>query len=79
MNPATRILIVDDSGSVRTVLRKFLADLGCRKIRLMSNSERRIVGIEGFGIQIVGRIPIPNASERKPRLRPIRRIRLPIT
>ncbi len=32
MNPATRILIVDDSGSVRTVLRKFLADLGCRRV-----------------------------------------------
>ena len=31
MSPATRILIVDDVGSVRAVIRKFLADLGyCR-------------------------------------------------
>jgi 3,4-dihydroxy 2-butanone 4-phosphate synthase / GTP cyclohydrolase II len=36
-----------------------LADLGCRKIRLLSNSDRRVVGIEGFGIEIVGRVPIP--------------------
>ncbi len=32
MNPATRILIVDDAGSVRAVLRKFLADLGCYRV-----------------------------------------------
>ncbi|HRC54552.1 MAG TPA: 3,4-dihydroxy-2-butanone-4-phosphate synthase [Kofleriaceae bacterium] len=36
-----------------------LADLGCRKIRLLSNSDRRVVGIEGFGIEIVGRVAIP--------------------
>lgn len=36
-----------------------LADLGCQKIRLLSNSDRRVVGIEGFGIEIVGRVPIP--------------------
>jgi 3,4-dihydroxy 2-butanone 4-phosphate synthase/GTP cyclohydrolase II len=35
-----------------------LADLGCRKIRLMSDSDRRIVGIEGFGIEVVERVPI---------------------
>ena len=33
-----------------------LAELGCRKIRLLSNSRRRIVGIEGFGIEIVERV-----------------------
>jgi 3,4-dihydroxy 2-butanone 4-phosphate synthase/GTP cyclohydrolase II len=36
-----------------------LADLGCKRIRLMSNSDRRIVGIEGFGIEVLGRVPIP--------------------
>jgi 3,4-dihydroxy 2-butanone 4-phosphate synthase/GTP cyclohydrolase II len=35
-----------------------LADLGCRQIKLMSNSDRRIVGIEGFGIEVVDRVPI---------------------
>ena len=35
-----------------------LSDLGCRKIRLMSNSERKIVGIEGFGIEVLERVGI---------------------
>lgn len=36
-----------------------LADLGLSQIRLMSNHDRRIVGIEGFGITVVERVPIP--------------------
>ncbi len=47
-----------------------LADLGCRDIVLMSNSDRRIVGIEGFGIHVVNRIPIP-VKPGPVRLRPI--------
>ncbi|HVK77455.1 MAG TPA: 3,4-dihydroxy-2-butanone-4-phosphate synthase [Kofleriaceae bacterium] len=35
-----------------------LADLGLGRIRLMSNNERRIVGIEGFGIEVVERVPV---------------------
>ena len=36
-----------------------LADLGCQKIRLMMWSDRKIAGLEGFGIEVVERIPIP--------------------
>ena len=36
-----------------------LADLGCKKIRLMIYSDRKIAGLEGFGIEIVERVPIP--------------------
>ena len=36
-----------------------LADVGCRRIRLMSDSDRKIVGIRGFGIEVVERVPIP--------------------
>jgi 3,4-dihydroxy 2-butanone 4-phosphate synthase/GTP cyclohydrolase II len=36
-----------------------LADLGLRRIRLLTHVDRRIVGIEGFGIEIVERVPIP--------------------
>ncbi len=39
-----------------------LADLGCKKIRLMSNADRRIVGIEGFGIEVVERVPLPPSA-----------------
>lgn len=36
-----------------------LADIGCRKIRLMMWSDRKIPGLEGFGIEIVERVPVP--------------------
>jgi 3,4-dihydroxy 2-butanone 4-phosphate synthase/GTP cyclohydrolase II len=36
-----------------------LADVGCRRIRLMSNTDRRIPGIEGFGIEVTERVGIP--------------------
>jgi len=43
---------------------QILADLGCRKIRLMSNSDRKIVGIQGFGIEVIDRVGIPDADGR---------------
>jgi 3,4-dihydroxy 2-butanone 4-phosphate synthase/GTP cyclohydrolase II len=36
-----------------------LADVGCNKIRLMMWSDRKIPGLEGFGIDVVERVPIP--------------------
>ena len=37
---------------------QILVDLGVRKIRLMTNNPRKIIGLEGYGIQVVYRIPI---------------------
>jgi 3,4-dihydroxy 2-butanone 4-phosphate synthase / GTP cyclohydrolase II len=37
---------------------QILADLGCRKIRLLSNTERKVAGLGGFGIEIVDRVSI---------------------
>jgi 3,4-dihydroxy 2-butanone 4-phosphate synthase/GTP cyclohydrolase II len=37
---------------------QILSDLGLKKIRLMTNNPRKIVGLEGYGIEIVERIPI---------------------
>jgi 3,4-dihydroxy 2-butanone 4-phosphate synthase/GTP cyclohydrolase II len=48
-----------------------LSDLGCRKISLMSNSDRKIVGIEGFGLEVVQRVPVPVYDQPGPRLLPI--------
>jgi len=71
----------DRAGGQSEALRDFglgaqvLADLGCRKIRLMSNSDRKIVGIEGFGIEVVERVPLARptgAAEVKP-IRPVTR------
>jgi 3,4-dihydroxy 2-butanone 4-phosphate synthase/GTP cyclohydrolase II len=41
-----------------------LADLGLKRIRLMIQSDRKIAGIEGFGIEVVDRTPIPRAAFR---------------
>ncbi len=37
---------------------QILADLGLQKIRLMTNNPRKIAGLEGHGLQVVGRVPI---------------------
>ncbi len=42
-----------------------LADLGLGKVRLLSNSDRKIVGLEGFGIEVVARVPIPTRVSRR--------------
>ena len=44
-----------------------LADVGCRKIRLLSNTDRKIVGIEGFGIEVVERVAFDDASASEAR------------
>ena len=37
---------------------QILVDLGARKLRLMTNNPRKIIGLEGYGLQIVERVPI---------------------
>ncbi len=38
---------------------QILSDLGLSTIRLLTNHPRRVVGLEGFGIQIAGHVPLP--------------------
>jgi len=43
---------------------QILADLGVNKIRLLTNNPKKIIGLEGYGLEIVDRIPLeikPNA------------------
>jgi 3,4-dihydroxy 2-butanone 4-phosphate synthase/GTP cyclohydrolase II len=37
---------------------QILADIGVRKMRLMTNNPKKIVGLEGYGLTITGRVPI---------------------
>jgi len=37
---------------------QILRDLGVRKIRLLTNNPKKIVGLEGYGLVVVARIPI---------------------
>jgi 3,4-dihydroxy 2-butanone 4-phosphate synthase/GTP cyclohydrolase II len=38
---------------------QILSDLGIRKILLLSNHPTHVPALQGFGIEIVGRVPIP--------------------
>jgi 3,4-dihydroxy 2-butanone 4-phosphate synthase / GTP cyclohydrolase II len=47
---------------------QILADLGIRRIRLMTNNPRKMVGLQGFGLDLVERVPIqvlPNRSNHR--------------
>ncbi len=47
---------------------QILVDLGLRKIRLLTNNPRKLVGLEGYGLEIVGQVPIrvrPNPHNRR--------------
>ncbi len=44
---------------------QILKDLGIKKLKLMTNNPRKIVGLDGYGIEVVERVPIivePNPS-----------------
>ncbi len=38
---------------------QMLVDLGVREMRLMTNNPKKIAGLEGYGLRIVGRVPLP--------------------
>jgi len=47
---------------------QILSDLGLKRIRLITNNPRKIIGLEGHGLEVVDRIPLvisPNAFNEK--------------
>ncbi|MBN2536956.1 bifunctional 3,4-dihydroxy-2-butanone-4-phosphate synthase/GTP cyclohydrolase II [candidate division WOR-3 bacterium] len=44
---------------------QILADLGLSSIRLLTNNPRKVVGLRGYGLEIVGRVPIVCRPNRK--------------
>jgi 3,4-dihydroxy 2-butanone 4-phosphate synthase/GTP cyclohydrolase II len=44
---------------------EILVDLGIKKLRLLTNNPKKISGIEGFGLELVERIPIQTISNAK--------------
>ena len=46
---------------------QILVDLGVRKMRLLTNNPKKIVGLEGYGLSVVEQVPIeiePNEYNR---------------
>jgi len=46
---------------------QILRDLGVRKMRLLTNNPKKIVGLEGYGLQVVERLPIETPPTRRNR------------
>lgn len=47
---------------------QILADLGIRNIRLLTNNPKKVIGLEGYGLQVVETVPIickPNPNNRR--------------
>jgi 3,4-dihydroxy 2-butanone 4-phosphate synthase/GTP cyclohydrolase II len=47
---------------------QILVDLGLKKIRLLTNNPKKIVGLEGYGLEVVEQVPIrvkPNPHNAK--------------
>ena len=43
---------------------QILQDLGARELRLLTNNPLKIYGLEGFGVEIVERVPIEMAPQK---------------
>ena len=47
---------------------QILSDLGIKEIRLLTNNPHKIIGLEGYGLKIVERVPLeikPSAINKK--------------
>ena len=44
---------------------QILVDLGVKKMRIITNNPRKIKGLEGFGLEIVGRVPIESTPHSR--------------
>lgn len=59
MGPQTPVTHQHENG----IGAQILSDLGLRKIRLLTNNPRKVVGLEGYGIEIVDQVPVDGPVE----------------
>jgi len=43
---------------------QILRDLGVRKMRLLTNNPKKIVGLQGYGLEVVERVPLEMPASR---------------
>jgi 3,4-dihydroxy 2-butanone 4-phosphate synthase/GTP cyclohydrolase II len=43
---------------------QILMDLGVRRIRLLTNNPKKVVGLDGYGLEIVQQVPIRVAANK---------------
>jgi 3,4-dihydroxy 2-butanone 4-phosphate synthase/GTP cyclohydrolase II len=43
---------------------QILVDLGLKKLRLLTNNPKKIVGLEGYGLEVVEQVPIRVKANR---------------
>ena len=43
---------------------QILVDLGVRRIRLLTNNPRKIIGLHGYGLEVVDRVPLETGTRR---------------
>ncbi|HEY6004133.1 MAG TPA: GTP cyclohydrolase II, partial [Anaeromyxobacter sp.] len=46
---------------------QILRDLGVRKMRLLTNNPKKIIGLEGYGLEVAERVPIEMVPGRRNR------------
>ncbi len=44
---------------------QILRDLGVRKMQLLTNNPKKIIGLEGYGLEVVSRLPIEIAASQE--------------
>ncbi|HBG92409.1 MAG: bifunctional 3,4-dihydroxy-2-butanone 4-phosphate synthase/GTP cyclohydrolase II [Nitrospirae bacterium RIFOXYB2_FULL_43_5] len=44
---------------------QMLVDIGVRKMRLMTNNPKKIIGLEGYGLKVVERVPVETKPHEK--------------
>ena len=54
---------------------QILAELGLKKIRLLSNTRRKIVALEGYGLEIVENVSLEDMGKKSNDLAELGRVR----
>lgn len=61
----------EKEGESRGILREYgigaqiLVDLGVKSLRILTNSPRRLVAVQGYGLEVLGAVPLPEGAKEQ--------------